>query len=142
MLHRAPGAADWEQWPLERAMDRVAELVKKTRDETLKNPRCVFSIVQLKLARGACGHPSKRGSTGARPPRWLILSVFANAHRNPRARRLRADEGRTQDRERPVLARRSHRSQSSPATTMSTTAAISPTRPSQRSAIHHDSPTK
>jgi formate dehydrogenase major subunit len=34
VLHRAPGAADWEEWPLERAMDRVAELVKKTRDET------------------------------------------------------------------------------------------------------------
>jgi formate dehydrogenase major subunit len=34
VLHRAPGAAEWEEWPLERAMDRVAELVKKTRDET------------------------------------------------------------------------------------------------------------
>jgi formate dehydrogenase major subunit len=34
VLHRAPGAADWEVWDLERAMDRVAELVKKTRDET------------------------------------------------------------------------------------------------------------
>jgi formate dehydrogenase major subunit len=34
VLHRAPGAGDWEVWDLERAMDRVAELVKKTRDET------------------------------------------------------------------------------------------------------------
>jgi formate dehydrogenase major subunit len=34
VLHRASGAAEWEAWPLERAMDRVAELVKKTRDET------------------------------------------------------------------------------------------------------------
>jgi formate dehydrogenase major subunit len=34
VLHRAPGATGWEEWPLERAMDRVAELVKKTRDET------------------------------------------------------------------------------------------------------------
>jgi formate dehydrogenase major subunit len=34
VLHRAPGAADWEEWHLERAMDRVAQLVKKTRDET------------------------------------------------------------------------------------------------------------
>src|SRR2546425_3681347 len=34
VLHRAPGATDWEEWDLERAMDRVAELVKKTRDET------------------------------------------------------------------------------------------------------------
>jgi formate dehydrogenase major subunit len=34
VLHRAPGAADWEVWDLNRAMDRVAELVKTTRDET------------------------------------------------------------------------------------------------------------
>ena len=34
VLHRAPGATDWEEWELERAMTRVAELVKKTRDET------------------------------------------------------------------------------------------------------------
>jgi formate dehydrogenase major subunit len=34
VLHRAPGATDWEVWELERAMDRVAELTKKTRDET------------------------------------------------------------------------------------------------------------
>ena len=34
VLHRAPGATRWEEWDLERAMDRVAELVKKTRDET------------------------------------------------------------------------------------------------------------
>ena len=34
VLHRAPGATDWEEWELERAMNRVAELVKKTRDET------------------------------------------------------------------------------------------------------------
>ena len=31
VLHRAPGGADWEVWPLERAMNRVAELVKKYR---------------------------------------------------------------------------------------------------------------
>jgi formate dehydrogenase major subunit len=34
VLHRAPGAADWEEWDLERAMSRVTELMKKTRDET------------------------------------------------------------------------------------------------------------
>ena len=34
VLHRAPGATDWEVWDLERAMNRVAELVKKTRDDT------------------------------------------------------------------------------------------------------------
>jgi formate dehydrogenase major subunit len=34
VLHRAPGATEWEVWDLNRAMDRVADLVKKTRDET------------------------------------------------------------------------------------------------------------
>ena len=34
VLHRAPGATAWEEWDLERAMGRVAELTKKTRDET------------------------------------------------------------------------------------------------------------
>ena len=34
VLHRAAGAAQWEVWDLERAMARVAELVKKSRDET------------------------------------------------------------------------------------------------------------
>jgi formate dehydrogenase major subunit len=34
VLHRAPGATGWETWDLDRALNRVAELVKKTRDET------------------------------------------------------------------------------------------------------------
>lgn len=34
VLHRAPGAPEWEVWSLERAMSRIAELVGKTRDET------------------------------------------------------------------------------------------------------------
>jgi formate dehydrogenase major subunit len=34
VLHRKPGAADWEPVELEWAMNRVAELIKKTRDET------------------------------------------------------------------------------------------------------------
>ena len=73
VLHRAPGAADWEEWPLEKAMDRVAELLKKTRDETflekapngrtLMATNAIFSLggatmdnewnhVQQKLMRG------------------------------------------------------------------------------------------
>lgn len=32
--YRAPGATAWEDKPLDWAMDRIAELVKKTRDET------------------------------------------------------------------------------------------------------------
>ena len=54
VLHRAPGAADWEVWDLNRAMDRVAELVKKTRDETFvetlqhgKVANCTTAIFSL-----------------------------------------------------------------------------------------------
>ena len=34
VLHRKPGASDWEEVELDWAMDRIAGLVKKTRDET------------------------------------------------------------------------------------------------------------
>ena len=54
VLHRAPGAAEWEVWDLERAMARVAELTKKTRDETFverldsgKLVNCTTSIFSL-----------------------------------------------------------------------------------------------
>ena len=73
VLHRAPRATEWEVWDIDRAMDRVAELVKKTRDETfierLPNGKLVnmtpaifalggatleieFNHVQQKLMRG------------------------------------------------------------------------------------------
>ena len=54
VLHRASGAAEWEVWDLGRAMDRVAELVKKTRDDTFverldngKLVNCTTSIFSL-----------------------------------------------------------------------------------------------
>ena len=34
VLHRKPGASDWEEVELDWAMDRIAQLVKQTRDET------------------------------------------------------------------------------------------------------------
>ena len=73
VLHRAPGATGWEVWELDRAMDRIAELVKNTRDETfverlpdgklVNNTLAMFSLggatmdnewnhVQQKLMRG------------------------------------------------------------------------------------------
>jgi formate dehydrogenase major subunit len=36
VLYRAPGATEWETKTLEWAMERVAQLVKKTRDETFR----------------------------------------------------------------------------------------------------------
>lgn len=57
VLHRSPGAAEWEVWELDRAMDRVAELVKRTRDETfvekLANGRTVNSTTAIFALGGA-----------------------------------------------------------------------------------------
>ena len=57
VLHRAPGAADWEVWDLNRAMDRVAELVKTTRDETfierLSNGKTVNATTSIFSLGGA-----------------------------------------------------------------------------------------
>ncbi len=57
VLHRAPGAADWEVWDLNRAMDRVAELVKQTRDDTfierLSNGKLVNSTTAIFSLGGA-----------------------------------------------------------------------------------------
>jgi formate dehydrogenase major subunit len=57
VLHRAPGATDWEVWDLNRAMDRVAELVKKTRDETfverLSNGKLVNATTSIFSLGGA-----------------------------------------------------------------------------------------
>ncbi len=57
VLHRAPGAKEWEVWDLDRAMDRVAELTKKTRDETfvekLPNGKLVNSTLGIFSLGGA-----------------------------------------------------------------------------------------
>jgi formate dehydrogenase major subunit len=57
VLHRAPGATDWEVWNLERAMARVAELVKNTRDETfvetLQNGKAVNATTAIFSLGGA-----------------------------------------------------------------------------------------
>jgi formate dehydrogenase major subunit len=58
VLHRAPGAAEWEVWDLNRAMDRVAELVKKTRDETF-----IERLSNGKLVNATTGIFSLGGAT-------------------------------------------------------------------------------
>src|SRR5215210_5692476 len=40
-LHRKPGATAWEEIELERAMDMVAERVKRTRDQTFRSTATV-----------------------------------------------------------------------------------------------------
>jgi formate dehydrogenase major subunit len=57
VLHRAAGASDWEVWDLTRAMDRVAELIKKTRDatfiDTLANGKAVNATTAIFALGGA-----------------------------------------------------------------------------------------
>ena len=57
MLHRKPGGSDWEEVELEWAMDRVAELIKKTRDETfverLQNGKVVNQTTAIFALGGA-----------------------------------------------------------------------------------------
>jgi formate dehydrogenase major subunit len=58
VLHRAPGATEWEVWDLNRAMDRVADLMKKTRDETF-----IERLPNGKLVNATTGIFSLGGAT-------------------------------------------------------------------------------
>ena len=57
VLHRAPGGTEWEVGDLERAMDRVAELVKTARDahfrERLQNGKVVNACTAVFSLGGA-----------------------------------------------------------------------------------------
>jgi formate dehydrogenase major subunit len=57
VLHRAPGATDWDVWDLDRAMDRVADLIRTTRDdtfiETLGNGKTVNATTAIFALGGA-----------------------------------------------------------------------------------------
>jgi formate dehydrogenase major subunit len=57
VLHRDPGATEWEVWDLERAMDRVAELVKSARDahfiDRLQNGKVVNATTAVFSLGGA-----------------------------------------------------------------------------------------
>ena len=55
VLHRAPGAADWEVWDIERAMVRITELLKKTRDETFIEKLSNGKLVNMTPAIFALG---------------------------------------------------------------------------------------
>jgi formate dehydrogenase major subunit len=55
VLHRAAGAADWEVWDLDRAMNRITELTRKTRDETFIEKLSNGKIVNMTPAIFALG---------------------------------------------------------------------------------------
>src|SRR5678816_860751 len=55
VLHRRPGATDWEPMELEQALDRVAELVSRTRDETFIERLADGKVVNMTPAIFALG---------------------------------------------------------------------------------------
>ena len=55
VLHRAPGAADWEIWNIDRAMARITELLKKTRDDTFIEKLSNGKLVNMTPAIFALG---------------------------------------------------------------------------------------
>jgi formate dehydrogenase major subunit len=55
VLHRKPGATGWEEVELDWAMDRVADLVKKTRDETFVERAANGALVNHTTAIFALG---------------------------------------------------------------------------------------
>jgi formate dehydrogenase major subunit len=55
VFHRAPGATEWEVWELDRAMERIAQLVKQTRDETFVERMPDGTIVNNTLAMFSLG---------------------------------------------------------------------------------------
>lgn len=55
VLHRKPGATDWEVVDLDFAMNRVAELIKKTRDETFIDRVPTGKLVNMTPAIFALG---------------------------------------------------------------------------------------
>jgi formate dehydrogenase major subunit len=55
VLHRAAGAADWEIWDIDRAMARITELLKKTRDDTFIEKLSNGKLVNMTPAIFALG---------------------------------------------------------------------------------------
>jgi formate dehydrogenase major subunit len=55
VLHRAAGASDWEVWDLDRAMTRITELLKKTRDDTFIEKLSNGKLVNMTPAIFALG---------------------------------------------------------------------------------------
>lgn len=71
--HRAAGAADWDtqEWTYEQALDRIAELVRKTRDETF-----VERDANGKLINQATGVFALGGATNDNEENYLICKVM------------------------------------------------------------------
>ncbi len=70
--YRAPYSDHWEERPLEWAMDRIAQLVKQTRDETFVRHLPDGKLVNHTLAIGSLG-----GATLDNEENYLIKKLFS-----------------------------------------------------------------
>ncbi len=77
VLHRRPGAKHWEEMPLEEAMERIAQLVKRTREETWEdrdeNPESVFAG---KPVRRTLGIAHLGGATLDNEENYLLKKLY------------------------------------------------------------------
>ena len=71
VLHRAPGADHWEPKPLDWAMERIAFLTKRTRDETF-----VERLPNGKTVNHTLGLASLGGATLDNEENYLIKKLF------------------------------------------------------------------
>jgi formate dehydrogenase major subunit len=71
VLYRAPYSDRWEQKPLDWAMERIAQLVKKTRDETF-----VQKLPEGQTVNHTLGLASLGGATLDNEENYLIKKVF------------------------------------------------------------------
>ncbi len=70
--YRAPFATDWEDRPLEWAMDRIAMLTRQTRDETFVTKLPSGEVVNHTLGVGSLG-----GATMDNEENYLIKKLFS-----------------------------------------------------------------
>lgn len=71
VLHRAPYATEWEEKPLDWAMERVAQLTKQVRDETFVERLPDGKVVNHTLGLGSLG-----GATLDNEENYLIKKLF------------------------------------------------------------------
>ena len=69
-LHRKPGATEWEEIELERAMDMIAQRVKKTRDQTFRR---TATVTDSPAGSGGAG-PGNQGIAAKPPTREVVVN--------------------------------------------------------------------
>jgi formate dehydrogenase major subunit len=74
VLYRAPHSDRWEEKPMGRAMERIAQLTKQTRDETFVHKLPDGTIVNHTLGVGSLG-----GATLDNEENYLIKKLFSGS---------------------------------------------------------------